>query len=253
MFKAILILSALLALCTSSQNFRGLQSTGTCNSNPNFFQCPSTPVADDTIFNGNPPSWWAGNNTAYKITAFNGRLLDVNDGSSNDGAELVVRSDPISATQQWMFAKQGSDASGPYFTIQNVGSSLCITSAGSSYGTFATQSSCVQSHSQFWYIQDLFNNGTLFIQSFLANNCLDVLYSNQANNAFIVQWTCTNQTNADWTITSVCGSTPSGNLTGGNSTNSQSVINNIIIKIDNSQLQSLGASGNPVTISENGN
>jgi len=135
---------------------------------------------------------------AYTLTArHSGKLADVFNAATTDGANVVQWAANGQANQRWRFA----DAGAGYHTITSVNSGKCLDVYG---GTTATadgarvvQWTCHGGTNQQWRLQDL-GTGYLTLVARHSNKCLDVTGGSTADGAQLVQWTCTGGTNQQW-------------------------------------------------------
>ena len=139
----------------------------------------------------------------YSLTArHSGKLVDVFNASTADGANVVQWAANGQANQRWRFVGAG----GGYATIVSVNSGKCLDVFG---GTSATadgvrivQWACHGGTNQQWRIQDL---GTGYVNLIVrhSNKCLDVTGASTADGAQLVQWTCGGATSQQWQRRSV--------------------------------------------------
>ncbi|HVQ93622.1 MAG TPA: alpha-galactosidase [Mycobacteriales bacterium] len=135
---------------------------------------------------------------ASTLTArHSGKLADVFNGSTADGANVVQWAANGQTNQRWQFR----DAGGGFFTVVSVNSGKCLDVAGgptaTADGVRVDQWTCTGGTNQQWRIQDL---GTGFVQLVArhSNKCLDVLNAATTDGAQLVQWTCGTGTNQQW-------------------------------------------------------
>jgi alpha-galactosidase len=135
---------------------------------------------------------------SYTLAArHSGRLLDVFNAATSDGADVVQWTANGQANQRWRF----QDAGGGYFQVVSVNSGKCLDVFGgagaTADGVRVAQWTCNAGTNQQWRIQDL---GTGFVQLVArhSNKCLDVLNAATADGAQVVQWTCGTGTNQQW-------------------------------------------------------
>jgi hypothetical protein len=135
---------------------------------------------------------------AYTLTArHSGKLADVFNGSTADGANVVQWAANGQTNQRWQFR----DAGAGFFTVVSVNSGKCLDVAGgptaTADGVRVVQWTCSGGTNQQWRIQDL---GTGYVQLVArhSNKCLDVLNAATTDGAQLVQWACGTGTNQQW-------------------------------------------------------
>ncbi|MFG2051825.1 RICIN domain-containing protein [Micromonospora sp. NPDC048935] len=131
-----------------------------------------------------------------------GKLLDVSNASTADGANIVQWAANGQANQRWRI----QDAGGGYSTVTSVSSGKCLDVNGGASatgdGVRVIQWACNGGTNQQWRVEDL---GTGYVR-FVARHsgkCLSVLNAATADGAQAVQWTCGTGTNQQWRRTSV--------------------------------------------------
>jgi alpha-galactosidase len=136
--------------------------------------------------------------TAYNLVArHSGKVADVLNGSTADGANVVQWTSNGQTNQRW----QLNDAGGGFVTVVSVNSGKCLDVFGgptaTGDGVRVTQWTCNAGTNQQWRIQD---PGTGFVNLIArhSNKCLDVSGASTADGAQIQQWTCTGATNQQW-------------------------------------------------------
>jgi alpha-galactosidase len=139
----------------------------------------------------------------YTLTARpSGRLLDVFNASTSDGANVVQWTANGQANQRWQFR----DASGGHYAVVSVNSGRCLDVYGGTNatadGTRVVQWACNGGTNQQWRIQDV-GGGYVQVVARHSNKCLDVLNSATTDGAQVVQWSCGNGTNQHWQRTQV--------------------------------------------------
>jgi hypothetical protein len=126
-----------------------------------------------------------------------GKLADVFNASTADGANVVQWAANGQANQRWRL----TDAGGGFVTVASVNSGKCLDVFG---GTGATadgvrvvQWACHGGTNQQWRVQDL---GTGYVNLIVrhSNKCLHVNGASTADGAQLVQWTCNGATNQQW-------------------------------------------------------
>jgi alpha-galactosidase len=136
--------------------------------------------------------------TTYTLTArHSGKLADVFNASTADGANVVQWAANGQVNQRWRFV----DAGGGYVTVVSANSGRCldvyggVTATGD--GARIVQWACHGGTNQQWRVQDL-GTGYLNLIARHSNKCLDVNGASTADGAQLVQWTCGSGTNQQW-------------------------------------------------------
>ena len=141
--------------------------------------------------------------TSDTLTArHSGKLLDVYDNATADGADVVQWTANGQANQRWRF----QDAGAGYYTVISASSGKCLDVYGGAGagadGVRVVQWTCNGGTNQQWRLQDL-GTGYLQLVARHSGKCLDVLNSATTDGARVVQWTCGTGTNQQWRRTSV--------------------------------------------------
>ncbi|UNO43334.1 RICIN domain-containing protein [Streptomyces sp. MST-110588] len=127
----------------------------------------------------------------------NGRALDVQNGSRDDGAIIVTNTAP-GYHQSWRLSVDPSDSS---FTIVNNTTGKCVDLSWPAL----RQQTCRGQKSQKWYFQPVSGAGpagqAFMIRNESDNSCLDLLNSAQYDDAWTSKSTCHGRTNQQWTTT----------------------------------------------------
>jgi hypothetical protein len=134
----------------------------------------------------------------YTLTArHSGKLLDVFNASTADGANVVQWAANGQTNQRWRF----TDAGGGYFTVASANSGKCLDVYG---GTGATadgarvvQWACHGGTNQQWRLQDV-GSGYVQLIARHSGKCLHVLNGATTDGAQAVQWACGTGTNQHW-------------------------------------------------------
>jgi len=139
----------------------------------------------------------------YTFTArHSNKLLDVYNGSTADGANVVQWAANGQANQRWRV----QDAGGGYSTVVSVNSGRCLDVYGGASATAdgarVTQWSCNGGTNQQWRIEDA-GGGYVRLVARHSAKCLEVLSSATTDGAQVVQWTCGSGTNQQWRRTAV--------------------------------------------------
>ncbi|BCB90743.1 RICIN domain-containing protein [Phytohabitans suffuscus] len=135
---------------------------------------------------------------AYTFTArHSGKLLDVYNASTVDGADVVQWAANGQANQRWRV----QDAGGGYSTVVSANSGKCLDVYGGSGatadGTRVTQWTCNGGTNQQWQLQDA-GGGYVRLVARHSGKCLDVRDAATTDGAQVVQWTCGTGTNQQW-------------------------------------------------------
>jgi alpha-galactosidase len=140
--------------------------------------------------------------TTSTLTArHSGKLLDVSNNATTDGADVVQWAANGQPNQRWRF----QDAGGGYQTVVSVHSGKCLDVYGGATATAdgvrVTQWTCNGGTNQQWRVQDL---GTGYVQLVARHSgkCLDVLNAATTDGARVVQWTCGTGNQQQWRRTS---------------------------------------------------
>jgi alpha-galactosidase len=139
----------------------------------------------------------------YTLTArHSGKVADVLNGSTVDGANVVQWAANGQTNQRWSF----HDAGGGYSTVVSANSGKCLDVFGGASatgdGVRVVQWTCGTDTNQQWRLQDL---GTGYFQLIARHSgkCLDVSGAATSDGAQLVQWTCGSGTNQQWRRTQV--------------------------------------------------
>lgn len=136
--------------------------------------------------------------STYTLAArHSGKLLDVYNASTADGADVVQWAANGQTNQRWRF----QDAGGGYYTVVSANSGKCLDVYG---GTGATgdgvrvaQWTCHGGTNQQWRLQDAGGGYTQLIARH-SGKCLEVLNAGTNDGAQAVQWACDGGTNQHW-------------------------------------------------------
>jgi len=136
--------------------------------------------------------------TTYTLTArHSGKLMDVFNASTADGANVVQWAANGQSNQRWQFR----DAGGGYFNVVSVNSGKCLDVYGgggaTADGTRVVQWACGSGTNQQWRVQDA-GGGYSQLVARHSNKCLDVQGAATTDGAQAVQWTCGSATNQHW-------------------------------------------------------
>ncbi|MEU0551404.1 RICIN domain-containing protein [Micromonospora sp. NPDC005979] len=142
--------------------------------------------------------------TAYTLAAqHSGKLLDVSNNATTDGADIVQWSANGQANQRWRFQDAGSG----YQTVVSVHSGKCLDVYGGASATAdgvrVTQWTCNGGTNQQWRVQDTGTTGAVQLIARHSNKCLTILNAATTDGARAVQSTCTTATNQQWRRTAV--------------------------------------------------
>lgn len=132
----------------------------------------------------------------YTIAAANGKVLEVANFNTEDGAAIQLWDYSGQPWQQWRFEAVGGDA----YRIRNRFTDKCIDLAlrGTVAGTYLHQWSPLSDHSQQWKLENG-DRGTR-IRSVRADKCIDLAEMSTSNGARAQIWTDVADGNQDWTI-----------------------------------------------------
>ncbi|MET8282356.1 alpha-galactosidase [Micromonospora sp. NPDC005174] len=141
--------------------------------------------------------------SAYTLTAqHSGKLLDVSNNATNDGADIVQWAANGQPNQRWRF----QDAGGGYQTVISAHSGKCLDVYGGASatgdGVRVTQWTCNGGTNQQWRVQDP-GTGAVQLIARHSNKCLTILNAATTDGARAVQSTCTTGTNQQWRRTGV--------------------------------------------------
>ncbi|MET8251545.1 RICIN domain-containing protein [Micromonospora sp. NPDC005197] len=136
--------------------------------------------------------------TTYTVAArHSGKLLDVFNASTADGANVVQWGANGQANQRWRF----QDAGGGYSTVTSVSSGKCLDVYGgggaTADGVRVIQWTCNGGTNQQWRVEDL-GTGYVRLVARHSGKCLDVLNAATADGAQAVQWTCGTGASQQW-------------------------------------------------------
>jgi hypothetical protein len=134
----------------------------------------------------------------YNLVArHSGKLADVLNASTADGANIVQWTANGQTNQRWRF----TDAGGGYSTITSVNSGKCLDVFGGATatgdGVRVVQWSCNGGTNQQWRVQDA-GSGYVTLIARHSNKCLDVTGSSTADGAQLEQFTCNGAANQQW-------------------------------------------------------
>ncbi|WP_369231004.1 RICIN domain-containing protein [Streptomyces sp. R21] len=135
--------------------------------------------------------------TNYTIKNVNsGQLMDVNAGSTADGASVIQWPSHGGANQQWNIVP----VSGQLYRIvnRNSGKALDINASSHRRGTALQQYTYGGGSNQLWYFEP--TSGGYVIRNFESRQILEVNGGSTANGATVAQWMPLNQSNQAWTI-----------------------------------------------------
>ncbi|MFG1885383.1 alpha-galactosidase [Micromonospora sp. NPDC049102] len=141
--------------------------------------------------------------SAYTLTAqHSGKLLDVSNNATNDGADIVQWAANGQPNQRWRF----QDAGGGYQTVISAHSGKCLDVYGGASatgdGVRVTQWTCNGGTNQQWRVQDP-GTGAVQLIARHSNKCLTILNAATTDGARAVQSTCTTSASQQWRRTGV--------------------------------------------------
>jgi alpha-galactosidase len=136
--------------------------------------------------------------TVYTLTArHSGKLLDVYNASTTDGADVVQWAANGQSNQRWEFR----DVGGGYYNIVSAGSGKCLDVYGGTGatgdGVRITQWTCHTDTNQQWRIQDA-GNGYVQLIARHSNKCIAIQNAATTDGAMAVQMTCGTATSQQW-------------------------------------------------------
>ncbi len=140
---------------------------------------------------------------AYTLTArHSGKLLDVYNAATTDGANVVQWAANGQSNQRWRLR----DLGGGYYNVVSVNSRKCLDVYGgagaTADGVRVVQWACGAGTNQQWRLQDV-GSGYVQLVARHSNKCLDVTNAATTDGAQAVQWTCGSATNQHWLRTQV--------------------------------------------------
>ncbi|WP_327000151.1 alpha-galactosidase [Dactylosporangium sp. NBC_01737] len=140
---------------------------------------------------------------SYTMTArHSGKLADVYNGATTDGADIVQWAANGQANQRWQFR----DAGGGYYQVVGAASGKCLDVNGgvsaTGDGVKVVQWTCHTGTNQQWRLQDA-GSGYVQLVARHSGKCLDVYNAATTDGAQLVQWTCGTGTNQQWRRTQV--------------------------------------------------
>jgi glucose/arabinose dehydrogenase len=121
--------------------------------------------------------------TTSRITGLGGKCVDVNGGSTADGAKVQLWTCNGGTNQQWTVS--GS-------TLRALGK--CMTVTGETDGSQVQLSSCTGGTNQNWSVR---TDGTIRTD---GGKCLDAYGASSADGTQLIIWTCNGGTNQRWTL-----------------------------------------------------
>jgi len=131
-----------------------------------------------------------------------GKLLDVFNASTVDGADVVQWAANGQANQRWQFR----DAGGGYYQVVGAASGKCLDANGgvsaTGDGVKIVQWTCHTGANQQWRLQDA-GGGYVQLIARHSGKCLDVYNAATTDGAQLVQWTCGTGANQQWRRTAV--------------------------------------------------
>ncbi|KNY26476.1 RICIN domain-containing protein [Pseudobacteroides cellulosolvens] len=142
-----------------------------------------------------------GNVECYKVVNENsGKVLDVTDGSINDGARIIQKSDNGGDSQKWYFADIGSG----YNRIINVksGKTLDVSDESKEDGGAVIQWKNTGGNNQQWSLTDI-GNGYYKIINRNSSKLLDVTKQSVEDGALVQQWAEAGGKNQHWKLVPV--------------------------------------------------
>ena len=137
-------------------------------------------------------------NKYYTIASGTGKVLEVENGSTENGAAIRMWKNQNEPWQQWQFIEEGERV----YRIQNrfTGKVLDLVECGVVDGTWLHQWEGVHGSSQIWIVEPT-NDGRVKVRSNLSGKCMDIVGMSQENGARLQIWQDVNGDNQLWTIT----------------------------------------------------
>ena len=134
----------------------------------------------------------------YTVTArHSGKLMDVFNASTSDGADVVQWAANGQANQRWQFR----DVGGGYYNIVSISSNKCIDVYGgtgaTADGTRIVQWACHTGTNQQWRIQDA-GSGYIQLVARHSSKCVAIQNAATTDGAQAVQMTCGTATSQQW-------------------------------------------------------
>ncbi|GII81995.1 lectin [Sphaerisporangium rufum] len=140
-----------------------------------------------------PPT---GASTVRLVNRRSGKVLDVNGGSTADGAAVIQWAWTGAANQQWR-TTQNADGS---VRLTGVGSGKALTSPNSTQGTALVQAADTGGAGQRWKLVAAATSGYHRVVNAGNGLCLDVEGGSTADGARVIQWPANGGTNQEWQI-----------------------------------------------------
>lgn len=133
----------------------------------------------------------------YIIAAPNGKVLEVADYNTENGAAIQLWDYAGQPWQQWRFVESGDDE----YRIQNrfTGKMIDLAYGGVVEGTWLHQWARTSGASQRWQLE-LCRSGRVRIRSVLAGKCIDLVAMNTKNGARAQIWLDVQGGNQEWNI-----------------------------------------------------
>jgi hypothetical protein len=136
--------------------------------------------------------------SGYTLTArHSGKLADVLNASTADGANAVQWTANGQTNQRWRFV----DLGGGFFNVVSVNSGKCLDVFGGASatgdGVRVVQWTCGSGTNQQWRLADA-GSGYVNLVARHSSKCLDVNGAATTDGAQLVQWTCNSGTNQQW-------------------------------------------------------
>ncbi|WP_197034556.1 RICIN domain-containing protein [Glycomyces sp. NRRL B-16210] len=126
-----------------------------------------------------------------------GKCLDVQDGSTANGAGIIQWDCWGGSNQRWELQDAGSG----FYRIVSQASGRCLDVDGASTanGAKAIQWACNSGANQQWELRSV-GGGHVEIVARHSGKCLDVLDGSTANGAEVIQWECVGAANQQWSV-----------------------------------------------------
>lgn len=133
-------------------------------------------------------------------TKHSGKVLDVADSNTEDGANIIQWSKAGGDNQKWKLAYAGDGYY--YIVVQHSGKVLDVADGNTEDGASIIQWSKVGSDNQKWKLERA-GDGYYYIVAKHSGKVLDVADANTENGASIIQWSKTGGDNQKWKLDNV--------------------------------------------------
>ena len=136
----------------------------------------------------------------YTIAAANGKVVEVKDYNTENGAQSQLWDNANAEWQQWSCVRAGEGV----YRIKNrfTGKMMDLDCSGVTDGTHVHQWEGANASSQLWIVEPA-NDGRVKIKTNLDGKCMDLVNMNTENGAVLQIWADVNGDNQYWTINEV--------------------------------------------------